>query len=178
MLRLKEKYIKEVIPEMKKKYGYENDLAVPCLTKVTINVGVSQALEDDKFLDKVIEDVIKISGQKPILTKAKKSIASFKIRQGMIVGVKATLRGKRMYNFVDKLINVTLARVRDFRGLEQKSVDFCGNLTIGFEEHIAFPEIRSDDVERIHGLEVVISTNAKTKEEGLSLFRLLGFPLK
>jgi len=178
MSRLKEKYIKKVIPEMRKKFGYKNDLTVPCLTKATINVGISQALKDDKFLDKVIEDVIKISGQKPILTKAKKSIASFKIRQGMIVGVKATLRGKRMYNFIDKLINVTLARVRDFRGLEQKSVDPCGNLTIGFEEHIAFPEIRSDDVERIHGLEVIISTNARTKEEGLNLLRLLGFPFK
>jgi len=178
MSRINKKFTKDVIPAMKQKFGYKNDLSVPRLIKVVVNVGINQSQKDDKLLDKVIEDVTKIVGQKPVQTKAKKSISAFKIREGVVVGVKATLRGKRMYNFVDKLVNVTLARVRDFRGLEPKSVDQQGNLTIGFQEYIVFPEIRSDDVERLHGLEVTVSTNAKTKEEGLELLKLLGFPFK
>lgn len=178
MSRLKEKYIKEVVPEMKKVFGYKNDLAVPKLIKVTINVGTGRALTDDKFLDMVKNTVERISGQKPVFTRAKKSISAFKIREDMIVGAIVTLRGNRMYDFVDKLTNVTLARVRDFRGLEPKSVDASGNLTIGFKENIVFPEIKFDEVERLHGLAVTINTNAKNQKEALTLFRLLGFPFK
>lgn len=178
MNRLKEKYKKEVIPAMRKKLGYKNDLAVPKLIKVTINSGTGQALKDDKLLDVVVNTLTRISGQKPVLTKAKKSISTFKIREGDTVGIKVTLRGQRMYDFVDKLINVSLARVRDFQGLERKSIDQSGNLTVGFKEHVAFPEIGSDEVERIHGLEVVITTDARSQEEGLELLLFLGFPFK
>lgn len=178
MNRLKEKYKKEVIPAMRKKLGYKNDLAVPKLIKVTINSGTGQALKDDKLLDVVVNTLTRISGQKPVLTKAKKSISTFKIREGDTVGIKVTLRGQRMYDFVDKLINVSLARVRDFQGLERKSIDKSGNLTVGFKEHVAFPEIGSDEVERIHGLEVVITTDARSQEEGLELLLFLGFPFK
>lgn len=178
MSSFKEKFYKEIIPAMRKEYGYKNDMAVPRLLKVTINSGAGQALKDDKFIDTVVNTLTRISGQKPVFTKAKKSISAFKIRQGMKIGVMATLRGKRMYDFVDKLINVSLPRVRDFRGLEEKSVDQSGNLTIGFKEHIAFPEIHSDEVERIHGLEVTITTSARSSEEGLRLLTTLGFPFK
>ena len=178
MSRLKEIYNKQVIPAMKKKFGYTNDLAVPKLLKVTINSGTSKALKDDKFLDTVVDTLTRISGQKVVLTKAKKSVAAFKIREGMTVGVKVDLRGKRMYDFVDKFVNVSMARVRDFRGIDPKSVGIDGNLSIGFKEHIVFPEIKSDEIEKIHGLEVVITNSAKTKEEGLELLTLLGFPFK
>lgn len=163
---------------MKKKFGYSNDLAVPKLEKVTINIGASKALQDPKYLE-VMEDVIKrITGQKPVKTRAKKSIAGFKIREGMVVGFKVTLRGKRMYEFVDKLVNITLPRVRDFRGLDKKMIDKQGNLSIGFQEYIAFPEIKSDEVEKLHGVQVAITTTAKKLEDGLELFKLLGFPIK
>lgn len=178
MPRLKEKYQKQVIPAMKKKFGYTNDLAVPKIIKVTLNSGTGKAMKDEKYLDRVVDTLTRISGQKVVLTKAKISVSAFKVREGMTVGVKVTLRGKRMYDFVDKLVNIALARVRDFQGLEQKSVGPDGNLTIGFKEHIVFPEIKSDEVELIHGLEVIITTNAKTKEQGLELLSLLGFPFK
>lgn len=178
MITLEEKYKKEVIQEMKKIFGYKNDLAVPRLVKVVVNVGVGRALKDDKFVDYATNTLARITGQKPVITKAKKSISAFKIRAGMVVGLKVTLRGRRMYDFVDKLINIALPRVRDFRGLEAKSVDRRGNLTVGFAEHLIFPEIKSDEVERLHGLEVVIDTNAKNQREGLTLFKLLGFPIK
>lgn len=178
MTGLKEKYIKEVIPKMKAEFDYKDDLAIPRLVKVIINVGTGKALTDEKFLDTVESALVRISGQKPVFTKAKKSISAFKIRKGMIVGAMVTLRGERMYDFIDKLINVALARARDFRGLDEKSVDNCGNLTIGFKEHIVFPEIKSDEVEGLHGLEVVIDTNAKTKKEGFALLKYLGFLFK
>ncbi|MFA6553218.1 MAG: 50S ribosomal protein L5 [Patescibacteria group bacterium] len=176
--RLKAKYFKLVVPAMEKRFGYKNVMAVPRLTKVVLNSGVGKSLKDDKFIDAVVNTLTRISGQKPMLARAKKSISAFKIRQGMTVGVMVTLRGNRMYDFVDKLMNVALARVRDFQGVNPKGVDEHGNLTIGFKEHIVFPEIRSDEVERIHGLEVCLTTNAKSKEEGLELFTLLGFPFK
>jgi len=178
MTRLKEKYQKKIIPAMKEKFGYENDMAVPRLIKVTLNSGTGKAQNDDKYLDRVIDTLTRISGQKVVLTKAKISVSAFKVREGQTVGVKVTLRGERMYDFVDKLINVALARVRDFQGLEQKSVGPDGNMTIGFKEHIVFPEIKSDEVETIHGLEVVLTTNAKSRDEGLELLTLLGFPFK
>jgi len=177
-LSLKEKYQKEVVPALKIELGKENVMAVPKLEKVVINVGLSKALTDPKYFEVIEQNITRISGQKPIKTKAKKSISSFKIREGMDVGMKVTLRGARMYDFVDKLINITLARIRDFRGLSPKLIDQCGNLNIGFKEHVAFPEIRLDEIEKVHGMEVTIVTTAKNYKEGLALFKLLGFPLK
>lgn len=178
MVSLKEKYQKEVIPALREKFGYKNNLAVPKIEKVVVNIGTGHGLKDAKFND-VVEDTIKrITGQRPVKVAAKKSISNFKIRKGLIVGMVVTLRGKRMEDFVDKLINITLPRVRDFRGLDLKSVDPQGNLNIGFSEHIAFPEIKSDEVEKIHGLQISIVTTAKNKEEGLELLKLLGFPFQ
>jgi large subunit ribosomal protein L5 len=178
MNRLKSKYQQEIVPFMMKSLGYKNSLAVPRMLKVVLNSGIGKALKDEKFLDAVVSTLSRISGQKPLLTRAKKSISAFKIRKGMVVGVSVTLRGNRMYDFVDKLINVALARVRDFQGLDEKNVDQNGNLTIGFKEHIVFPEIRSDEVESIYGLAVTVASNAKSHKEGVQLFSLLGFPFK
>jgi large subunit ribosomal protein L5 len=178
MTRLQEKYNKQIVPAMQKEFGYTNVLAVPKMLKVTLNSGTGKALKDEKYLDTVVSNLTRISGQKPLSNRAKKSISAFKIREGMIVGVSVTLRGERMYDFVDKFINVALARVRDFQGVEPKNVDRNGNFTIGLKEHIVFPEIRSDEVERIHGLSVTITTNAKTNKEGFELFSLLGVPFK
>ncbi len=178
MTRLKEKYIKEIIPQMKEKFGYKNDLAVPKLEKVTLNVGIPSAKRDEKFLELVENTLTRISGQKPVFTKAKKAISAFKIRQGNIVGAKVTLRGERMYDFVDKLVNIALPRVRDFRGIKKTAVDKQGNLNIGFKEHIAFPEIDPNEVEVIHGLEVAVTTTAKDYEQGFELLKLLGFPFQ
>ena len=177
-MRLKELYNKKVISAMQGRFKYANALAVPRMSKVTINVGTGKALQDDKLLDSIVDTITRISGQKIVFTKARKSISAFKIRAGMTVGVRATLRGNRMYDFIEKLINVTLPRVRDFQGIDKKSVDVNGNLSIGFKEHIAFPEIRSDEIERIHGLEVTVTTTAKTHDEGVELFTILGFPFK
>lgn len=177
-MRLKEKYKKEVVPAMVERFKYSNALAVPKLEKVSINSGTGKALKDEKFLEAVEATLIRISGQHPVKTKARKSIAAFKIREGMTVGVRLTLRGARMYDFVEKLINVSLPRVRDFQGLDPKSVDGHGNISIGFKEHVVFPEIKSDEVERSIGLEVTVTTNAKTREEGFELLTLLGFPFK
>ena len=153
-------------------------MSVPRLQRAVINVGVGQGIKDAQFLETVEITLKRISGQKPVKTKAKKAISAFKIRQGMIVGMMATLRGDRMYDFVGKLINISLARIRDFRGLDPKSLDKQGNLTIGIKEHIVFPEISNDEMGRIHGLEVTIVTSAKNKEEALALFKYLGFPFK
>jgi large subunit ribosomal protein L5 len=177
-MTLKEKYQKEIIPAMMKEFGYKNAMAVPKLEKVIINSGLSKALKDPKFFEVIENTLMRITGQRPVKTKAKKSISSFKVRQGMVVGMKVTLRGKRMYDFVDKLINVTLPRIRDFRGLSPKNVDGGGNLNIGFREHIAFPEIKPDEVEKIHGLEVGLVTTASSHEEGLKFLKFLGFPFR
>lgn len=177
-MRLKELYKKEIIPKMKEKFSYKNILLVPKLDKVVINVSFGGHSKDKSFIENIEKNLAKITGQKLILTKAKKSISAFKIREGNIIGAKVTLRGNRMYDFVEKLINITFPRVRDFRGINKKSVDGAGSLTIGFQEHLAFPEIRSDDVENIHGLEVSILTTAATREEALELFKLMGFPFK
>jgi len=177
-MRLKELYNKKVIPAMQERFKYSNALAVPRMTKVTINVGTGKALQDDKLLDLIVDNLTRISGQKIVFAKARKSISAFKIREGMTVGVRATLRGNRMYDFIEKLINISLPRVRDFQGIDKKSVDPNGNLSIGFKEHIAFPEIHSDEIERIHGLEVTITTTAKTYDEGVELFTIIGFPFK
>ena len=176
--RIKTKYCKEVIPEMKKLFGYDNNLAVPKIEKVVVTAGLSQGLKDAKFLDIVEDTLKKITGQRPVKTLAKKSISNFKIRQGMPVGMVVTLRGTRMYDFIDKLINITFPRVRDFRGLSPKCLDGDGNLSVGFREDISFPEIKSEEIEKIHGLQVTIRTTAKDKEKGLALLKLLGFPFQ
>lgn len=177
-MNLKEKYKKEIIPEMKKIFGYKNDLAVPSLEKIVVNVGVGKNLKEPNFIEAVEKTLIRITGQRPVKTKARKSISGFKIREGLVIGLVVTLRGQRMYDFTQKLINVTLPRVRDFRGLPEKSIDGRGNLSIGFKEYICFPEIRPDEVEKLHGLEVSIATTAKSHKEGLGLFKLLGFPFR
>ncbi len=177
-MNLKEKYNKEVVPKLKEKFGYKNNLAVPKMFKATINIGLGSGLKDSNYIELVEKNLTKISGQKPVSVKARKSISGFKIREGMIVGMMVTLRKDRMYDFIDKLINISLPRVRDFRGISPKGVDQGGNLSIGIKEHTIFPEIKMDDVERIHGLQVVISTTANNKEEGLEMFKLLGFPFK
>ena len=173
-----EKYKTSVAPELKAKFGYQNNLAVPKMLKVTVNVGVGRMTKDRPFIDLVANGVTDITGQKAMLVKAKKSIAAFKIRQGDIVGVTTTLRGQRMYDFVEKLIKITLPRVRDFRGLSERIVDQNGNMSIGFREQSAFAEIKMDQIDRVHGLEAVITTNAKNHAAGLEMFRLLGFPFK
>ncbi|MBT4277792.1 50S ribosomal protein L5 [Candidatus Falkowbacteria bacterium] len=177
-MTFKENYNKEIIPAIKKEFGYKNDLEAPKLEKVTINVGLGSDINDSNFVKLVEKTLTTIAGQKPIRNKARKSIAGFKIREGMTVGVSVTLRNKKMYDFVDKLINISLPRVRDFRGISLKSVDENGNLSIGIKEYIIFPEIHMDDVEKIHGLQMVITTTAKTKKEGTALFKLLGVPFK
>lgn len=178
MNNLQEKYRNEIVPKLKEKLGYKNNLAIPKIDKIIINAGLGRGLKDPTFIDTVESTLTRITGQKPVKTKAKKSISNFKIREGMVIGMKVTLRGKRMYDFIDKLINITLPRVRDFRGLDKKTIDKNGNLTIGFKEHIAFPEIGSDEVEKLHGLEVIINTSAKNKEEGIQLLETFGFPFK
>lgn len=175
---LKTKYNKEIVPVLAEKFGYKNKISVPKITKVTVNVGINQHRKDQQYLDLVNKTLEKITGQKPVETKAKKSVASFKIRQGMVVGSMITLRGKRMYDFLYKLINVTLPRIRDFRGLGLNTVDSAGNLNLGFKEHIAFPEIKSEEIEQLHGLQINISTSTSSREKGLELFKLLGFPFK
>lgn len=176
MHRFKEKYQREVAPAMRERFKYPNALAVPRITKVVINVGTSQGLKDAKYNELVERTLERITGQKPVKTIAKQSISNFKIRKGLVVGMMVTLRGNRMFDFLDKLVNITLPRVRDFRGLDEKTVDRQGNINLGFKENIAFPEIDPDEIERLHGLQVTVVTTATTREEGLTLFKLLGFP--
>lgn len=175
---LQEKYKKEILPKLKEKFGYKNSLEAPKLLKVVVNVGVGRNAKDKAYVENAEKSLTRITGQKAMLTKAKKAISAFKIRQGMVIGVAVTLRGRRMYDFIDKLVNISFPRVRDFRGINESQVDRTGNLTIGFKEHLAFPEIKVDEIESTHGLEISISTTAKTREEGLELFRLMGFPFK
>ena len=175
---MKEFYQKKVVPQLKKEFGYKNNLMVPSLKKVVINIGLGQGLRDPKFNEAAENTLKRISGQQPVKTRAKKAISAFKIRKGMVVGLKVTLRGARMYDFVYKLINITLPRVRDFRGLSADLIDQQGNLSIGFKENIVFPEVKSDELDKIHGLEVSIETTAKNKAEGLALLKYLGFQFK
>lgn len=178
MAQLREQYVKEVVPALKKELELTNSNAVPKMEKVTLNVGLGRGLKDKAYIETVVSTLERITGQKPVFTKARKSIASFKIREGMNIGVKVTLRGPRMYDFVEKLVSVTFPRVRDFRGIETTTVDQAGNFNYGFKEHIAFPEVSSDEVDRLHGLQVTITTSATSRDEGLALFRALGFPFK
>lgn len=177
-MKLLEKYKKQVVPAMKEKFGYKNNLAVPKIERAVINTGIGKFKDNNSALEEIKKSLSLMSGQQPVFTLAKQSIANFKTRQGMKVGLRVTLRGQRMYDFLERLIGFALPRGRDFRGLEVKSVDQSGNLTIGIKEHIIFPEISSEEVRTIFGLEVCITTNAKSREEGLELFRQLGFPIK
>lgn len=176
--RLYEKFKKQIVPALRTQFGYKNSLQAPRLEKVVVNVGYGRNAKEAGFVENVENTLRAIAGQKPVHNKSKKSISNFKIRQGMNIGVSVTLRGKRMYDFVDKLISITLPRVRDFRGISTKSFDKQGNYSIGFKEHIAFPEIKSDAVDKLHGLQIIIATTAKNKEEGLALLEKLGFPFK
>ncbi len=171
-------YKEKVIPALIKEFGYKNSLQVPKISKVVINVGYGRQAKDKKFIDGVELTLRLISGQKPVHNKARKSISNFKVRQGMNIGASVTLRGDRMYDFLYKLINLTLPRVRDFRGLNPKSVDKNGNFTIGFKENLSFPEVSDEAQDILHGLEVVINTTANNREEGYALLDKLGFPFK
>ncbi len=175
---LQEKYKKEVIPALQEEFGFANVMEVPKINKVTLNVGLNAEKKDSRYQEVVEDTLRRITGQNPVQTKARKSIAGFKIREGAIVGMKVTIRGKRMWDFLDKLVKVTFPRVNDFRGIDPKVIDCGGNFSYGFKEHIAFPEMNPDEIEHLHGLEVVISTNADNKEEGLALFKGLGFLIK
>ncbi|NMB35445.1 MAG: 50S ribosomal protein L5 [Firmicutes bacterium] len=178
MSTLKEKYKKEVCPALIQRFSYRNILEVPRLEKVVINMGVGEGKENPKLLDAAVHDLSLITGQRPVITKAKKSVASFKVRDGMSIGCKVTLRGERMYDFVNKLINITLPRVRDFRGVSPRSFDGRGNYSLGLKEQIIFPEIVYDQVEKIQGMDITIVTTAKTDEEALELLRELGMPFR
>jgi large subunit ribosomal protein L5 len=177
-MRLKEKYQKEIIPQLKEKFGYKNERNVPHLQKVVLNVGCGKFSKEKEYLADVERGLTKIVGQKVVFTKAKKSISAFKIREGMTVGAMATLRGQRMFDFLEKLINISFPRVRDFRGISDKAMDQKGNITIGIKDYSCFPEIKVEDIDKIYGLEICIATSAKNREEGLELFRLMGFPFK
>lgn len=178
MNRLKEKYLKEIVPVLQKELGLKTIAAVPKLDKIVLNVGLGKSIADPKFKDVVLNTLQQISGQKPVTTTAKKAISNFKIKKGLIVGAKVTLRGERMYDFLDKLVNITLPRLRDFRGIKNEAVDEKGNLNIGFSEHNVFPEMKVDEVEALHGLEVALVTTAGKRESGKRLLTLLGIPFK
>jgi len=177
MSSLQEKYKKEVIPAMQAKFGYKNIMAVPKIEKVVVNCGVGK-FREEKEREEIIKFLALITGQKPAARQAKKSIASFKTRRGLIIGYQVTLRGKRMWDFISRLINIALPRTRDFQGIPEKSFDPRGNLTVGIKEHIVFPEMVGEDYRFLFGLEVTMVTTAKKREEGIELLRLLGFPIK
>lgn len=178
MLRLLEKYKSEVVPAMRRQFNYTSVMQVPRLEKVVVNMGVGDAVQTPKSLDKAVEEMAIITGQKPVVTRAKTSISAFKIREGMRIGCFVTLRGKKMYTFLDKLFNIVVPRIRDFRGLSSKSFDGRGNYSIGLKEQLIFPEIDYDKVEKIRGMDIVIVTTAKTDEEGRHFLKLMGLPLR
>ena len=178
MSRLREKYNQEIIPALKSRFGYKNVMQIPKLEKIVINMGVGEATADAKAIDAAVNDLTQIAGQKPVVTRAKKSIAAFKVRTGMPVGCKVTLRGERMYEFMDKLINLALPRIRDFRGVSPKAFDGRGNYTLGIREQLIFPEINYDKVDKIRVMDIVIVTKAKTDEEAYELLKLFGMPYR
>ncbi|MBF0228599.1 MAG: 50S ribosomal protein L5 [Desulfamplus sp.] len=177
-MSLKKIYEKEVIPELKKTFGYQNTMQIPMLEKIVLNIGLGEAIKNVKLLDSAAADLSLIAGQKPVITKARKSIAAFKLRMGMPIGCMVTLRGEKMYDFLNKLINIALPRVRDFKGISGKAFDGRGNYSLGIKEHIIFPEIDYDKTDSIKGLNVSIVTTAKTDEEGRTLLKLFGMPFK
>ena len=176
--KLKEKYLNEIKPALMEKFNYRNPMEVPKVTKIVINMGIGEAKDDPKALEASVKQLAVITGQKPIVTKAKKSIAAFKIREGMNVGAKVTLRGDQMYYFLEKLINVSLPRIRDFRGVSDKSFDGRGNYSLGLKEQLIFPEIGFDDIDKVRGMDISIITTAKTDEESRELLRLMGMPFR
>ncbi len=178
MANLKDKYFNELRPTLQKELGLGNIMAVPKLTKVVINMGVGEAANDKKYLESALENLTVIAGQKPIVTKARKSVASFKIREGWPLGCKVTLRGNKMYDFIERLINIAIPRERDFRGLNPKSFDQQGNYTFGIKEQIIFPEINYDNIDNIRGMDVCINTSAQNKEHAKALLKVLDFPFK
>ena len=178
MNRLKEKYVNEVVPSLREKYNYASLMQVPKLDKIVINMGVGEAAHNSKMLDAAVADLTLISGQKPVVTRAKKAIAGFKLREGQPIGCKVTLRGENMYNFLDKLISITLPRVRDFRGISHKSFDGRGNYTLGLTEQLIFSEIEYDNVVKLRGMDIVFVTTANTNDEAYDLLKGLGMPFK
>ena len=178
MNRLQEKYQNSVRAELQQKFGYKSSMQIPKIEKIVINMGCGDAVANSKVLDDAVEDLTIIAGQKPVVTKAKKSIANFKLREGMPIGCKGTLRGERMYEFLDKLVSVALPRVRDFHGVNQNAFDGRGNYTLGVKEQLIFPEINFDKVKKVRGMDIVIVTTAQTDEEGRTLLTLMGMPFK
>ncbi|MBQ5846596.1 MAG: 50S ribosomal protein L5 [Selenomonadaceae bacterium] len=178
MDRLQEKYINEVVPALTEKFGYKNVMELPKIEKIIINMGVGEAVGNPKALDAAVSDLTIITGQKPILTRAKKSLAAWKLRQGMPIGAKVTLRGVRMYQFLDKFMNVALPRVRDFRGISANSFDGRGNYAVGLKEQLIFPEIEYDKIDKLRDMNIVVVTTAKTDEEARELLKLMGMPFK
>ena len=178
MNRLKEKYNNEIVPSLREKYNYASVMEVPKLEKIVVNMGVGDATTNSKLLDAAMKDLETITGQKAVATKAKKAIAGFKVREGQAIGCKVTLRGENMYNFLDKLISITLPRVRDFRGVSNKSFDGRGNYTLGLNEQLIFSEIVYDDVVKVRGMDIVMVTTAKTNEEAFDLLNELGIPFR
>ncbi len=178
MARLQEFYKKEVVPQLMKKFGYANVMQVPRITKVTLNMGVGEALADKKIMDNAVADMEKIAGQKPLVTKARKSVAAFKVRENWPIGCKVTLRRARMYEFLDRLISVAIPRIRDFRGLPSRSFDGQGNYSMGIKEQIIFPEIDYDKIDALRGMDITITTTAKTDEEARALLTAFNFPLR
>lgn len=178
MARLETEYKEKILPALKEQFSYSSIMQVPRITKITLNMGVGEAVADKKVLQSAVADMEKISGQKPVITLARKSIAGFKIRDDMPIGCKVTLRSDRMYEFLDRLINISIPRIRDFRGLNSKSFDGRGNYSMGVKEQIIFPEIDYDKIDALRGMDITITTTAKTNEEGLALLKLFNFPFK
>ena len=178
MTRLQQHYQEKVIPQLMEKFGYKTRIQVPRITKITLNMGVGEALADKKVMEFALADMEKISGQKPVVTKAKKSIAGFKVREGWPIGCKVTLRRQRMYEFLDRLISIAIPRIRDFRGLSGKAFDGRGSYSMGIREQIIFPEIDYDNVDTVRGMDIAITTNAKTDDEARELLRAFDFPMK
>ena len=178
MARLKDKFSNEIAPALQQKFNYKNVMQIPKLEKVVINVGVGEAIQNSKAIDAAVGDLAKITGQKPVVTRAKKSIAAFKLRTGMPIGTKVTLRGDRMYEFVDRLMNVALPRVRDFHGVSDKAFDGRGNYTLGIKEQLIFPEIEYDKIDKVRGMDIIFVTSAKTDEEARELLGMLGMPFR
>ncbi len=178
MNRLKEKYLNEIVPSLKEKHNYSSVMEVPKIEKIVVNMGVGDATTNSKLIDAAVHDLALITGQKPIITRAKKSIAGFKVREGQAIGCKVTLRGDNMYNFLEKLISISLPRVKDFRGVSRKSFDGRGNYTLGIKEQLIFSEIVFDDVVKVRGMDIVIVTTAKTDEEAFDLLNGIGIPFK
>ncbi len=178
MARLKDRYQNEIAPALQQKFAYTNVMQIPKIDKIVINMGVGEAVQNSKAIDSAVADLMKLSGQKPVVTKAKKSIAAFKLREGMPIGCKVTLRGQRMYEFMDRLLNVALPRVRDFRGVSAKAFDGRGNYTLGIKEQLIFPEMEYDKIDKLRGMDVVFVTTAKTDEEARELLRGFGMPYR